>query len=89
MNVHLTPELEQLVQAKVQSGRYNSASEVVREALRIMEQRDELRSIQLQELRNRMDRAIGESARGEGTDGEEFMQGMLDDLDTGHRRKAG
>ena len=89
MNVHLTPELEQLVQAKVQSGRYNSASEVVREALRIMEQRDELRSIQLQELRNRMDRAIGESARGEGTDGEEFMQRMLDDLDTGHRRKAG
>jgi len=89
MIVHLTPELEQLVQAKVQSGRYNSASEVVREALRIMEQRDEVRSIQLQELRNSMDRAIGESARGEGTDGEEFMQGMLDDLDTGHRRKAG
>jgi len=89
MDVHLTPELEQLVQAKVQSGRYNSASEVVREALRIMEQRDEVRSIQLQELRNRMHRAIGESARGEGTDGEEFMQGMLDDLDTGHRRKAG
>ncbi len=40
MNVHLTPELEQLVQTKVQSGRYNSASEVVREALRLMEQRD-------------------------------------------------
>jgi putative addiction module CopG family antidote len=34
MNVHLTPELEQLVQVK--SGRYNSASEVVREALRTM-----------------------------------------------------
>ena len=39
MNVPLTPELEQLVQIKVQSGRYNSASEVVREALRLMEQR--------------------------------------------------
>ena len=89
MNVHLTPELEQLVHAKVQSGRYNSASEVVREALRIMEQRDEVRSIQLQELRNRMDRAPAESVRGEGTDGEEFMQGMLDELDAGHRRKAG
>ena len=88
MNVHLTPELEQLVQTKVQSGCYNSASEVVREALRIMEQRDEVRSIQLQELRHRMDRALGESARGEGTDGEEFMQGMLE-LDTGNRRKAG
>lgn len=89
MNVHLTPELEQLVQAKVQSGRYNSASEVVREALRIMEERDEVRSIQLQELRNRMDRALGQSARAEGTDGEEFMQGMLDELDAGHSRKSG
>jgi len=54
MNVHLTPELEQLVQTKVQSGRYNSASEVVREALQLMEQKDELRTIQLQELRKRM-----------------------------------
>ncbi len=89
MNVHLTPELEQLVQAKVQSGRYNSASEVVREALRLMEQRDELRAIQIQELRSRMDRALGESARGEGADGEEFMQGILEDLDAGNRRKAG
>ncbi len=89
MNVHLTPELEQLVHAKVQSGRYNSASEVVREALRIMEQRDEVRSIQLQELRNRMDRALAESARGEGKDGEEFMQEMLDELDAGHQHKVG
>ena len=89
MNVHLTPELEQLVQEKVKSGRYNSASEVVREALRIMEQRDEVRTMQLQELRNRMDRALGESARGEGTDGEEFMLGMLGELDAGQKRKAG
>ncbi|MCA2968181.1 MAG: type II toxin-antitoxin system ParD family antitoxin [Acidobacteriaceae bacterium] len=89
MNVHLTPELEQLVQTKVQSGRYNSASEVVREALRLMEQRDELRAIQIQELRSRMDRALAESTRGEGADGEEFMQGLIEDLETGTRRKAG
>ena len=88
MNVHLTPELEQLVQSKVQSGRYNSAGEVVREALGIMEQRDEVRSIQLQELRNRMDRALGESDRGEGTDGEEFIQGMWEELDARHKLKA-
>jgi antitoxin ParD1/3/4 len=88
MNVHLTPELEQLVQAKVDSGRYNSASEVVREALRLMEQRDELRAIQLQELRSRMDRALAESARGESADGERFMQGLMDELETGSTRKA-
>lgn len=89
MNVHLTPELEQLVQTKVQSGRYNSASEVVREALRLMEQRDELRAIQIQGLRSRMDRALAESTRGEGADGEEFMQGLIEDLETGTRRQAG
>ncbi len=89
MNVHLTPELEQLIQSKVQCGRYNSASEVVREALRLMEQRDELRGIQIQELRSRMDRALAESARGEGADGEEFLQGLIEDLETGTKRKAG
>jgi antitoxin ParD1/3/4 len=36
MTVSLTPELEKFVSAKVGSGRYNSASEVVREALRLL-----------------------------------------------------
>ena len=80
MNFHLTPELEQLVHAKVESGRYNSASEVVREALRLMEQRDELRAIQLQQLRARMDRSLAESARGQGADGDRFMRDMLSKL---------
>lgn len=81
MNVHLTPELEQLVHNKVESGRYNSASEVVREALRIMEQKDELRAIQLQELRHRIDKGLSEADRSEGVDGETFMQGLIEDLD--------
>ena len=42
MNVSLTPELEKLVNEKVKSGMYKSASEVMREALRAL-QRDELR----------------------------------------------
>jgi antitoxin ParD1/3/4 len=90
MNVHLTPELERLVQNKVQSGRYNSASEVVREALRLMDQKDELRSIQLQELRSRVDKGLAQAERGEGADGEMFMQELIEDLDTtGAKRKAG
>ncbi len=40
MNVSLTPELEELVRRKVESGMYGSASEVVREALRLLEERD-------------------------------------------------
>ena len=46
MNVNLSPQLEAMVKAKVASGLYTSASEVVREALRLMEQRDRLRSLQ-------------------------------------------
>lgn len=40
MNVNLTPELERFVRDKVASGRYNSASEVVRESLRLLEEWD-------------------------------------------------
>lgn len=43
MNVSLTPELERLVNDKVESGLYQTASEVVREALRLLKQRDEAR----------------------------------------------
>jgi antitoxin ParD1/3/4 len=59
MNVSLTTELVKFVSAKVESGRYNSASEVVREALRLLEEHDQARSVQLagfnQELGRRLD----------------------------------
>ena len=44
MNVWLTPKLEQLVNDKVKSGLYNSASEVVREALRLLKEQDALKA---------------------------------------------
>lgn len=50
MNVNLTPQLEDMVRKKVASGLYNSASEVVREALRLMEQQDRLRAAKLEQL---------------------------------------
>lgn len=51
MNVSLIPELEQFVQAKVKSGRYLSASEVVREALRLLEERNRIQQMKLESLR--------------------------------------
>lgn len=51
MNVNLTPELEELVRRKVASGLYSSANEVVHEALRLMEQRDQVRAVRLEQLR--------------------------------------
>ncbi len=50
MNVSLTPELEALVDKKVKSGRYTSASEVVREALRLLEERDRMNELRMKHL---------------------------------------
>jgi antitoxin ParD1/3/4 len=47
MNVSLTPKLEALVREKVESGMYGNASEVVREAIRQMEERDSYRRLKL------------------------------------------
>ena len=44
MQVTLTKQLEELVEAKVRSGRYADASDVMRDALRVLEQRDEFES---------------------------------------------
>jgi antitoxin ParD1/3/4 len=51
-NVNLTPQLEELVRSKVASGLYASASEVVREALRLMDDQDRLREAKLEQLRS-------------------------------------
>lgn len=51
MNINLTPHLEEMVRQKVVSGLYTSASEVVREALRLMDEKDRLRLAKLAQLR--------------------------------------
>lgn len=66
MNVNLTPQLESLVHAKVRGGRYNSASEVVREALRLMQQRDELLELRKQEIAKQIAEGYESLSRGEG-----------------------
>ena len=60
MNVNLTPRLEAMVRKKVESGLYNNASEVVREALREMERKD-----QFARLRESLVEADEQVARGE------------------------
>ena len=74
MNVSLTPQLEKLVSDRVESGRYNSASEVVREALRLLQERDEVREVQLQGLRSKIVEGLDSLDRGDWVDGEEFFQ---------------
>ena len=68
MNVSLTPEVEKFVSGKVQSGRYNSASEVVREALRLLEEHDSARAAQLDEFNQELGRRLAAPDRGEVVD---------------------
>jgi antitoxin ParD1/3/4 len=73
MNVSLTPELEAPVRRKVETGDYNSASEVVREALQLLDERDRLKRL-------RAAIAIGDAqlARGEGIP---YTSELLDEID--------
>ena len=73
MNVSLTPELEQIVSFKVESGLYNSASEVVREGLRLLQQRDQMREIKLEALRTKIQKGIDDLEAGRVRDGGEVM----------------
>ncbi len=76
MNVSLTPELEALVQSKVQSGRYQSASEVIREGLRLLDVQDRLREMQLAEVRQKIQTGIEQLDRGEGIPGNEAFAAL-------------
>jgi antitoxin ParD1/3/4 len=58
MNVSLTDELEQFVQTQVKSGMYYSASEVIREGLRLLKEKDMLRQIKIDELRKEIQKGI-------------------------------
>ena len=71
MNISLTPELERLVDEKVKSGRYASASEVIREGLRLLEEQEELKRQRLSEVRRKIDRGLDQLDLGQGVSGHE------------------
>jgi antitoxin ParD1/3/4 len=76
MNVSLTPELEKLVMRKVQSGLYQSASEVIREGLRLLEDQDRLRELHLAEVRKKIQAGLDQLDRGEGIPGDQVYAEM-------------
>jgi antitoxin ParD1/3/4 len=79
MNVSLTPELEKLVHEKVKSGRYLSASEVIREGLRLLEERDRLFEVRLDELQRRLSIGIEQADQGELLDQEGVFAELEED----------
>lgn len=85
MNVSLTPELEKFVLQKINTGRYLSASEVIREALRLLEERDMQRQMRIEKLRREVAVGIEQSDRGENFDGEEVVAELLEEIELEER----
>lgn len=54
VNISITPELDAFLQARVQSGRYQTTSEVVREALRLLERKEAERDQAIRQLKARL-----------------------------------
>ena len=68
MHVSLTPELQARVQAKVESGLYNNASEVIREALRFMDAHEDwIHEIKIAHLREQLHIGLAQLDQGQGT----------------------
>ena len=79
MHISLTPQLEALVKAKVSSGLYNNASEVIREALRFMETHEEwIYQIKLDRLRQEV--AVGAAQAERGAFAGQSVREVIDEL---------
>ena len=86
MNVSLTPELEKMIEKKVESGLYQTASEVVREALRLLDHQEKSREAQLTEIRAKVARGIRQLDEGDSFTEEELSVHLSERR---NRRKTG
>lgn len=88
VNVSLTPELDAFLQSRVQSGRYQTTSEVVREALRLLERQEREREQALEGLKAKLQRGAAQAERGELLDGDEVFEELREMIEERRRTKA-
>jgi antitoxin ParD1/3/4 len=80
MNIILKPEEEQLIQEKLKSGKYETAYEMIVEALRLLEERDKYYEKWVEETREKVAVGLEQLDRGEGIDGEVVIARLRDKL---------
>ncbi len=85
VNISLTPELEAFLRSRVKSGRYQTTSEVVREALRLLQRQEKERDEAFKGLKAKLERGAAQAQRGELLDGDEVFE-ELRELIEEHRR---
>jgi antitoxin ParD1/3/4 len=88
VNVSLTPELDAFLQSRVKSGRYQTTSEVVREALRLLERQERERDEAFQQLKGKLEAGAAQAERGELLDGDEVFDELREMIEERRRAKA-
>jgi len=84
----MTPELDEFLQGRVKSGRYQTTSEVVREALRLLERHERERDEAFQQLKAKLERGAAEAKRGELLDGDEVFSELREMIEERRQAKA-
>ena len=87
LNILLSPSLRQSISRRVKSGRYQSASEVVREALHLLDQRDKSRNSGLAKLRADIAVGLTQASSGKLLDGKDVLRRLLKKTKAGPRNK--
>ena len=70
MNIQIKPELEQIIQAQIATGRYTNPEDVISKALKLLLEWDKGYQNWVEETREKVDVAIEQLDRGEGINGE-------------------
>jgi antitoxin ParD1/3/4 len=86
VNVSITPELDAFLENRVKSGRYQTTSEVVREALRLLERQERERDEAFVQLKAKLERGAAQAERGELIDGDEVFEELRELIEK--RRRA-
>ena len=89
-NINLTEHWDHFVERQVVSGRYGNASEIVREALRLLEEQEQERKAKLKALRQAAKKAFDEIDQGKGVvlKGKKAINQFITDIETEVRIKA-
>jgi antitoxin ParD1/3/4 len=87
MNISMTPEMEKWVHGKVGSGLYTSASEVVREAIRALHEKETRNSAKLVGLRDALQLGIAAADQGNLSDWDERVSKEVRTM--GRKRRCG
>lgn len=80
MNIQLKPELEQIIEAQIATGRYANPEEVIGKALKLLSEWEKGREQWVEETRHKVEVAIEQLDRGEGIDGEVVVERLRSKL---------